>query len=187
MADREPSCDVFVSHKSEHKPWVEWLSRALQHCGRSVFSDTWNLIPGETWLEGLHRGLEGSRSAVLVATPEVVHSGWVREEYAVLQRRRQAEPSFRLVPIVFGDIPNLPFLKNLQAVDFRNPARYRESFHQLLCGLEGREPRLRGDPALRDPSATAAAPAICGKPRTGRKSVFATGRPPACAPVLPHR
>lgn len=140
MVNMEPGYDVFISHKSEHKPWVEWLSRALQSCGRTVFLDIWNLVPGETWLEGLHRGLKSSRSAVLVATPEVVHSGWVREEYAILQRRRQAEPSFRLIPIVFGEIPNLPFLHNLQAVDFRDPARYRESFHQLLCGLEGREP-----------------------------------------------
>lgn len=162
----EPTYDVFVSHKSEHKPWVEWLSRALQSCKRSVFLDHWNLIPGENWLEGLHRGLECSRSAVLVATPEVVNSGWVRQEYAALQRRRQSASDFRLIPIVFGDIPNLPFLKDLQAVDFRDPARYRESFHRLLCGLEGREPggeaclpcEIPAPPPLRPQTAASAAP-----------------------------
>ncbi|MGH9896799.1 MAG: toll/interleukin-1 receptor domain-containing protein, partial [bacterium] len=72
--------DVFLSHKSEHKPWVEWLARSLETCGRRVFLDTWNLVPGSNWVEGLHRGVESSRAAVLVATPEVVHSGWVRQE-----------------------------------------------------------------------------------------------------------
>ncbi len=166
MANMDPRYDVFVSHKSEHKPWVEWLSRSLISCGRSVFLDIWNLVPGDTWLEGLHRGLERSRAAILVATPEVVNSGWVREEYAVLQRRRQAEPGFRLVPLVFGDIPNLPFLQNLQAVDFRDPARYREAFYRLLCGLEGREPgaqvvlpcEIPPPPPLRLPSEEAPAP-----------------------------
>jgi hypothetical protein len=58
----EPTFDVFFSHKSEHKPWVEWLFRALQSCKRSIFLDHWNLIPGDNWRESLHRGLECSRS-----------------------------------------------------------------------------------------------------------------------------
>ncbi|MGH8589785.1 MAG: toll/interleukin-1 receptor domain-containing protein, partial [Gammaproteobacteria bacterium] len=74
------------------------------------------------------------------ATPEVVHSGWVRQEYAAFQRRRQADPAFRLIPIAFGELPNLPFLADIQAVDFRDPSRYRECLHRLLCGLDGREP-----------------------------------------------
>lgn len=136
----EPSYDVFISHKSEYRAWVEWLGRALIAHQRSVFLDIWNLIPGESWVEGLHRGLARCRAAILVATPEVVNSGWVREEYNALQRRRQSTNGFRLVPIVFGELPNLPFLANLQAVDCRDPARYREWFHRILCGLAGEEP-----------------------------------------------
>lgn len=182
MAAMEPCYDVFVSHKSEHKPWVEWLSKALQSCGRSVFLDIWNLVPGENWLDGLRRGLDGARAAVLVATPEVVNSGWVRQEYAALQRRRQGEPNFRLIPIVFGDIPNLPFLKDLQAVDFRDPARFQESFHLLLCGLEDREPgsetalpcEIPPPPPLRLQTATAAAP---GEQAFLQRVVHRLGRP----------
>lgn len=161
----DPSYDVFLSHKSEYKPWVEWLGRALQAQGRSVFLDIWNLKPGESWVEGLHRGLQNCRSAVLVATPEVVNSGWVREEYNSLLQRRQS-PDFRLVPIVFGEFPNLPFLANLQAVDCRDPARYREWFHRILCGLDGKEPgalpfpavALDPPPALTPPSTVEAVP-----------------------------
>lgn len=132
--------DVFISHKSEYKPWVIWLAEALKASGRSVFLDIWNLIPGENWLDGLHRGVQKCRSAVLVATPEVVNSGWVRDEYNALKRRRESEPDFKLIPLVFGDLPDLPFLGNIQSVDFRDPAHYRNSLHKLLCGLEGREP-----------------------------------------------
>ncbi|WP_298621714.1 toll/interleukin-1 receptor domain-containing protein [uncultured Zoogloea sp.] len=136
----QPGYDVFISHKSEYKPWVIWLAEALQASGRSVFLDIWNLIPGENWLEGLHRGVQQCRAAVLVATPEVVNSGWVRDEYNALKSRRENEPGFRLIPIVFGELPDLPFLGNLQAVDFRDTTRFRESLHKLICGLEGREP-----------------------------------------------
>ena len=114
--------DVFLSHKSEHKPWVEWLARCLKASGRSVFLDIWNLVPGESWVEGLRRGVDECRAAVLVATPDVINSGWIREEYNALLQRRQATPEFKLVPIVFGDVPNLPFLLNLQGIDCRDPA-----------------------------------------------------------------
>jgi hypothetical protein len=157
----DPSYDVFISHQSEHKPWVEWLARALRACGRSVFLDIWNLVPGQNWVDGLYRGLERCRAAVLVATPEAVNSGWVRQEYASLQRRRQEDPGFRLVPIVFGDIPNLPFLADIQAVDFRDPARYREAIYLLLCGLDAQEPgpdldlpSIPPPPSLRPPAAS---------------------------------
>lgn len=153
------SYDVFLSHKSEYRSWVEWLGRALQAQGRSVFLDHWNLVPGDSWVEGLHRGLESSRSAILVATPEVVNSGWVREEYAALLRRRNAGAGFRLVPLVFGDMPNLPFLKDLQAVDCRDPAQHRAWFHRILCGLDGREPGAAPPPELAvDPPPTLTPP-----------------------------
>ena len=132
--------DVFLSHKSEHKAWVEWLATSLRASGRSVFLDIWNLVPGESWVEGLRRGVDECRAAVLVATPDVINSGWIREEYNALLLRRQATPGFRLVPIVFGDIPNLPFLLNLQGIDCRDSARYRQWFQRLLDGLDGREP-----------------------------------------------
>lgn len=132
--------DIFISHKSEFKPWVEWLARALQDHERSVFLDGWHLVPGDLWLEGLHSAVQTCKSAILVATPEAVNSGWVREEFAALQRRRHAQPGFRIVPLVFGNLPNLPFLSNLQCVDCREPGEYRRWFHKLLCGLDGLEP-----------------------------------------------
>jgi hypothetical protein len=146
QAVSEPSYDVFISHKSEYRPWVEWLARALRAQGRSVFVDFENLIPGGSWVEDLYRGLAHSRSALLVVTPEVVNSGWVREEYFTLLDRRSKE-GLRLVPVVLGDQPNLPFLGNLQAVDCRDPARFRDWFHRILCGLDGKEPGSTPMPA----------------------------------------
>lgn len=132
--------DVFLSHKSEYKPWVEWLGRALQARGHSVFLDNWHLVPGENWVEGLHHGLQQAKAAVLVATPEAVNSGWVRQEHASLMRRRQQDPQFKLVPVVFGAMPDLPFLSDIQCVDCRDPSQHRRWLYQVLCGLDGRSP-----------------------------------------------
>ena len=139
--------DIFISHQSEFKPWVEWLARMLKAQGRSVFLDKWHLVPGSSWVEGLGQGLRQARSAILVATPEAVNSGWVRREHDKLVARSTAEPAFRYVPLVFGQLPGLPFLDTLQCVDCRDPAQYRDWFHRLLCGLDGRSPGV-GPPAL---------------------------------------
>jgi len=51
--------------------------------------------------------------------------------------RKQRDPGFSLVSLVFGDFPDLPFLANVYWVDFRDPSRgaYRRAFYRLLCGL----------------------------------------------------
>lgn len=139
--DGVKSYDVFLSHKSEYKPWVKWFGRSLKACGRSVFLDEWDLVPGQSWILGLAQGLEHSRAAVLVATPEVVNSGWINTEYEQLMILQRKDPSFRFVPVVFGDLPNLPFLGTVQAVDARDPLRFQEWFYRVLCGLDGRKPK----------------------------------------------
>ena len=132
--------DIFISHQSEFKPWVEWLARMLEAHGRGVFLDKWHLVPGASWVEGLAQGLQQARSAILVATPEAVNSGWVRLEHDKLMSRCTSEPGFRYLPLVFGQLPGLPFLDTLQCVDCRDPAQYRDWFHRLMCGLDGKPP-----------------------------------------------
>ena len=73
--------DVFISHKSEYKRWVEVLAQNLHKCGYNVFLDVWELVPGRSLVDGLYQGLQRSRAGVLVVTPEAWESGWVREEY----------------------------------------------------------------------------------------------------------
>lgn len=73
--------DVFISHRSENKPWVEVLARNLKNQGYSVFLDSWELVPGKSLVSSLYEALKRSRKGILVATPEAIESGWVREEY----------------------------------------------------------------------------------------------------------
>ncbi len=134
--------DVFLSHRSLNSDWVETLARNLERQGYRVFLDRWEIAPGTLVSDGVEKGLETSARGVLVASADVVESGWVRLEYEALLKRRVEEPDFRFVPLIFGEIPDLPFLDNVLCVDFRDAshAAYRRAFHQLLCGLEGRGP-----------------------------------------------
>ena len=134
--------DVFISHRSDDKPWVRTLATNLQKAGLTVFLDEWELVPGDSFIAGLEQGLENSAGGVLVCTPGALESGWVRAEYdRMIARRASRGDGFRLVPIVLDpDAPKFPFLKSVHHVDFSQPDRYRESFARLLCGLKGKPP-----------------------------------------------
>ncbi len=141
--------DVFLSHSGAQKPWVEVLARNLRQAGLRVFFDIWELVPGNDWVEDLHRALTDSRTAVLVMSPESYHSGWVGREYRTLLAR-----NIRIVPVVFGTLDAaFPFLESIQWVDFRPPVDYRQAFARLLAGLRGEAPGSDPTPDLPEDSA----------------------------------
>ncbi len=137
--------DVFISHKSDNKPWVEVLARNLKAQGFSVFLDKWELSPGESIIDGLYRGLVQSRNGILVVTPEAFESGWVREEYDQMIQQKK-EPGYKFIPVILGaEVPDFPFMQNIRWVDFRDPVGYKEAFYQLVCALHDQSPGERGE------------------------------------------
>nr|VFJ97467.1 MAG: TIR domain-containing protein [Candidatus Kentron sp. LFY] len=136
--------DAFLSHRGENKPWVEALARNLQRAGHGVFLDIWNLVPGRSLAGQLDSALGHSGAGILVATPESLESSWVRDEYdkMLALRNRSDVPPFTILPLVFGEIPNFPFLENHLCIDFSDPspAGYGKAFRRLLCGLAGTPP-----------------------------------------------
>ena len=134
-------CDAFISHKSERKPWVRILSENLKKAGMKIFFDEWDFIAGRYTAAELEDALRASRGGILVATPEIASSGWIREEYARMFGLRQQNPDFFIIPIQIGsEISDMPFLSNLLFVEFPGRDEYRDSFHRLLCALRGQAP-----------------------------------------------
>ena len=136
------SYDVFISHRSDDKPWVRTLASNLQKSRLDVFFDEWGLVAGESLVQGLERGLSSSKSGVIVCTPGALESDWVRKEYDfMLGRGADRNDGFRIVPVVLDpNAPKFPFLKSIHHVDFSRRVRYRESFARLLSGLQGEPP-----------------------------------------------
>jgi hypothetical protein len=133
--------DVFISHKSERKPWVELLGRNLKRVGLEVFLDKWDLVPGRSLATQLDDALRASRKGILVATPEIAGSGWIRDEYERMFGFKQQNPDFSIIPIRIGtEIAEMPFLSNLLFVDFPDRDDYHNSFHHLLCALKDLPP-----------------------------------------------
>ncbi len=130
-----PNYDIFISYRSKNKVWVETLARNLRNEGYKIFLDIWELIPGQNFTQQIYNALKNSKTAILVASPDAVESGWVREEYELMFNRKQQMPDFRFFPVVFNENPDFPFLCNSQIINF-SIDDYTRAYYFLLCGLK---------------------------------------------------
>jgi hypothetical protein len=134
------SYDIFISYRVTHKAWVEALARNLQAQGYRVFLDMWALRAGESWAAQLYQALQDASYGVIVVTPDVIDSGWVKDEWDTMLQRKNSGKPFKMIPLLAGGQADLPFMKNIQYVDFTRHEAYSESFYCLMCGLKGVEP-----------------------------------------------
>jgi hypothetical protein len=135
--------DVLISHRSDHRAWVRALRENLRrrHYQPLILghrADLGDPLPSSS--------PAAVRKVVLVVTPGAVEDGWVSTEYEAMVALRDRNPDFIIVPVLLGC--ESPFVDGVPVVAFRGSADavYRRSFYELLCRLEGREPK----PTTRD-------------------------------------
>ncbi len=140
-------CDVFLSHNSADKPAVEQLARRLLAAGVHPWLDSWNLIPGDPWQEGLEEALDTCATCAVFLGPLGV-GPWHNEELRVALDRRSRDRTrmFRVIPVLLpgadpADPNTLPrFLSRMTWVDFRNGLDDANAFNRLLAGIRGVAP-----------------------------------------------
>lgn len=142
MPNTPHSPDIFISYRSSHFKWVETLANNLVAQDYSVFLDKWSLVRGKDFAQQLEQAAFSAKAAILIGTPDSVDSGWVNDEYRLFRERTRHDKDFRLIPLIFGELPEFPFLQSILAIDFRDSteAGYRRSFHELLCSLRDQAP-----------------------------------------------
>ena len=138
--------DVFLSHNSNDKRFVEQLAKRLrQETNLEPFLDKWHLIPGEPWQEALEDALQQSKTVAVFVGPHDI-SPWHNEELRVALDTRARTEEFRVIPVLLPDATmpergKLPsFLSRLTWVDFRAGMDDEEAFRRLICGIRGEMP-----------------------------------------------
>ena len=110
----EPAWDVFLSHGSPDKPWVETLAADLRSLGLRPFLDAREIEPGDSFPHVLSDGLAGSRFLVLILSP---HSSrpWVNQEWESYIAHHG--PLGRLIPVLLEPTEIPPLLAAVQCID----------------------------------------------------------------------
>ncbi|MBI5931917.1 MAG: TIR domain-containing protein [Chloroflexi bacterium] len=121
--------EVFISYKSEYRPFARKLRDHLQNWGHRTWLDEDNIPRGAYFRHEIQKGLESAEVVIGVVTPEAIDSREVMAEwdYALTNPRR------RLLLVKYQDA-QLPYhLAGLQYIDFtRDELR---AFNQLEQAL----------------------------------------------------
>ena len=133
--------DLFMSHSHTDEIWTSQLAARLEQekwKGRKlrVFFSSWDIRPGQIIPQRIEQGLRGSRRVAVILSPESVASAWVGLERLVTTYISASERADRLIPILRRtcNIPEL--IEPILHVDFRDDARFEESFKVLLAVIE---------------------------------------------------
>jgi len=135
--------DVFLSHSHMDAEWVEknLAVRLVDEYGFRVWLDKWMLIPGQSFVQGMARGINQAHCCA-VCIGEHTPLGWFRQEIQKALNRQAKDPSFRVFAILLPgakDVNVDDFLELNIWVDFRS-SDIAYAFHVLVSGVRGEPP-----------------------------------------------
>jgi len=90
--------DVFISYASEDTDFALGVALGLKSNGLSSWIAPVSLMAGERLLDSIEKGLEESRSAVLIVSSHYLEKGWTAYEMDILIRQH-IERKKKLLPI----------------------------------------------------------------------------------------
>ncbi len=144
--------DVFISYSRRDSEFMRRLVASLEAHGRNVWVDFDDIPFATDWWEEIVQGIENSRVAVFVISPDSLKSQVCSLELAHILKVNK-----RLIPIVVREEPNgvsdsaLLAPKRIMALNwifFTDPDKYNQSFAKLLETLDTDIERQRANTQL---------------------------------------
>jgi hypothetical protein len=150
---------AFVSYSTADRVRATQLAAGLaQSEGREVFLDHWQLAAGDLLRDRLAASIGKAGALVLLVSKASLASHWVEAEIALAVKRAEADPRFRIVPVLLDDVPLPEYLGDIVYVDWRNAASLPAVAQAVLDRLRGLPPfsarvdaLIRGKRLLRNP------------------------------------
>jgi hypothetical protein len=100
---------VFISHNKADKLSARILATALVQQGVGVWFDEWEIMPGDSIIGGIEKGVSEADTFVLVWSSNASKSKWVGTEVRAYLYRRVEDESLRIIPVMLDSTP-LPVL-----------------------------------------------------------------------------
>lgn len=92
--------NVFISHRKADDALSEQLARELQTAGHKVWFDEWEINLGDSLIERMNQGLEGSAYLVLCYSSSGVDSPWMSREWMSALARQLSGHQAKVLPIL---------------------------------------------------------------------------------------
>jgi hypothetical protein len=135
--------DVFLSHASADKPAVRELAERLKGDGLRVWLDEWVIQPGDSIPLAIEKGLESSRTLVLVMSQAAFDSDWVTLERHTALFRDPVNRQRRFIPLRLDDCVLSETLKQFACIDWSQ--RDASQYQRMLASLTRRSTESRSN------------------------------------------
>jgi hypothetical protein len=94
--------NVFISHRKVDVSAAQRLAEEVSAAGHSVWFDEWEIGLGDSIVERIDAGLEGTSYLVLCYSAAGVTSPWVSREWMSTLHRQLEGCAVRILPVKFG-------------------------------------------------------------------------------------
>lgn len=125
--------NLFLSHTSIDKPFVEKLAKDLKRIGVNVWFDKWEIRVGDSITWKIEEGIRENDFLCIVLSPESLNSEWVKSELGSAWSKQMKTKRIIVLPILYRDC-NIPsFLVDRKYADFRED--YNRGLEELAYVL----------------------------------------------------
>ena len=126
---------IFLSHNSADKAFVRRLAGDLENQGISCWLDEAEIRVGESLIEKIRSGLDGSDYVAAVLSPSSVGSPWVQRELDVAMNQEIRGKAVKVLPIIYQpcDLPG--FLLGKKYADFSDQGHYSSALEDLVRSM----------------------------------------------------
>jgi len=141
--------DVFLSHSSKDKPVVRELAQRLENDGLKVWLDEWEIWPGDMIGLKIEKGLEESRTLILIMSENSFASEWVTLERHTALFRDPTNAKRRFVPLRLDDTELPEILQQFSYVDWRKRSDHEYGRLLAACKVGRRSSKPKRKPSKR--------------------------------------
>jgi hypothetical protein len=131
--------NVFLSHSSKDKDFVEKLANDLNKQGVRVWFDKWEIKVGDSIVEKINDGLSKNDYLAIILSPNSVNSNWVKKELNSSLMKQLSKKSVKVLPILYKDCEIPDIIIDLKYADFR--FEYISGVKELIEVLKSKSPR----------------------------------------------
>jgi hypothetical protein len=142
--------DIFLCHTGADKPWVEKLAEKIeaepyQNRFLGVVFDKWDFAKGGNILTDIEREIDACRFVGVIVTRALLGAEWPTLERSIAVWSDPSGAKGRVIPLLRENVTLPASLRIRNWIDFREYARFEQSFAELIRVLRGEKtPRGRG-------------------------------------------